>query len=298
MTIPIVASDVPRALSSLLKLCRIPKILENFACDRLAEAMEALICRNAASLKITKSWNLVLDILFLLTKHSTTVIFRVVSFLVLESGEISLENFEDSLKLVCAFVSDQQEIQLSLEALDLICALQNRVTQWSSEDGGEECQNLWMLLLQTFATFCEDSRGDVRDHSLVCLQRCLFRFESPNNYADWSVIFTQVQYIVHYIILHLRHHAGFVSVVGTHAQHISEGQSARRCRKEPTKSMVTREQDIRFSCCRHFRKPRLHRYLAPFDVVARKTILCRQDDSAQEPPSRPAFSSFGRCQKN
>jgi hypothetical protein len=197
MTISIVASDVPRGFSSLLKFCRIPKILENFAYDRMAEAMEGLICKNAASLKITNSWNLVLDILFLLTKallakNSTTVIFRVVSFLVLESGEISKDNFNDTLKIVCSFASDQQDIQLSLESLDLICALQNRVTQWSTDDGGAECQQLWMLLLQTFASFSADSRGDVRDHSLVCLQRCLFRFESPNTCADWAIIFTQV----------------------------------------------------------------------------------------------------------
>lgn len=197
MTVPMVASDVPRGFSTLLKFCRIPKILDNFAHDRLAESMEGLICRNAASLKVTKSWNLVLEILLILTKallakHSTTVIFRVVSFLVLESGEISKENFNDTLKIVSAFASDQQEIQLSLEALDLICALQNRVTQWSSEDGEDECQQLWMLLLRTFSSFSEDSRGDVRDHSLVCLQRCLYRFESPNTFVDWSTIFTKV----------------------------------------------------------------------------------------------------------
>jgi brefeldin A-resistance guanine nucleotide exchange factor 1 len=192
---PIVGSDVPRGFSSLLKFCEIPNCLEHFA-DRLAEAMEGLICGNAARLKSTKSWNVVLDILVLLTKaclakHSTTVIFRVVSFLVLESGEISAENFDETLKIVCAFASDQQEIQLSLEALDLICALQNRVTQWSSEDGAERFQPLWMLLLRTFASFSEDSRGDVRDHSLVCLQRCLFRFAS-NTSANWTSIFSEV----------------------------------------------------------------------------------------------------------
>jgi hypothetical protein len=202
MTNPIVESDVPRGFSSLLKFCRVPKIHEQFAYDRLAEAMEGLISRNAARLKITNSWNLVLDLLFLLakallTKHSTTVIFRVVSFLVLESGEISQENFVETLKIVCAFANDQQEIQLSLEALDLICALQNRVTQWATSDS-EGCMQLWMLLLQTFASFSEDSRGDVRDHSLVCLQRCLFRFDSPRTgqQPDWPMIFSQVNFIV------------------------------------------------------------------------------------------------------
>jgi hypothetical protein len=195
----IVESDFPRGFSSLLKFCRIPKIHEHFAYERMAEAMEGLICRNAARLKVTKSWNLVLDLLLLLTKallakHSTAVIFRVVSFLVLESGEISRDNFVEMLKIVCAFAGDQQEIQLSLEALDLICALQNRVTHWTSDDS-EGCLQLWMLLLQTFASFSEDSRGDVRDHSLVCLQRCLFRFDSPNTSADWSTIFSQVQHI-------------------------------------------------------------------------------------------------------
>jgi brefeldin A-resistance guanine nucleotide exchange factor 1 len=194
----IVESDFPRGLSSLLKFCRIPKMHEHFANERMAEAMEALICKNAARLKVTKTWSHVLDLLLLLTKallakHSTTVIFRVVSFLVLESGEISRDNFVEALKIVCAFASDQQEIQLSLEALDLICALQNRVAQWTSDDN-EGCLQLWMLLLQTFASFSEDSRGDVRDHSLVCLQRCLFRFDSPNQFADWSKIFSQVQH--------------------------------------------------------------------------------------------------------
>ena len=193
---PIVASDIPRGFSSLLKFFQIPNCLEHFA-DRLAEAMEGLICGNAARLKSTRSWKVVLDILALLTKallakRSHTAIFRVVSFLVLESGEISAENFDETLKIVCAFASDQQDIQLSLEALDLICALQNRVTQWSSDDGGEGFQIFWILLLRTFASFSEDSRGDVRDQSQVCLQRCLFRFDSLNTSANWPSIFAEV----------------------------------------------------------------------------------------------------------
>jgi len=47
-------------------------------------------------------------------------------------------------------------------------------------------------LLRTFASFSEDSRGDVRDHSLVCLQRCLFRFDSLNTSANWPSIFAEV----------------------------------------------------------------------------------------------------------
>jgi hypothetical protein len=214
MTNSIVESDFPRGFTSLVKFCRVLKNQEHFAYERMAEAMEGLICRNAARLKVSKSWNLVLDLLLLLTKallakHSTTTIFRVVSFLVLESGEISRENFVDTLKIVCAFASDQQEVQLSLEALDLICALQNRVTQWTSDDTDGECLQLWMLLLQTFASFSEDSRGDVRDHSLICLQRCLFRFDSPNTSADWCTIFSEVRYSaspsVMYVIIYISH---------------------------------------------------------------------------------------------
>jgi hypothetical protein len=93
---------------------------------------------------------------------------------------------------VYAFAFDQQDIQLSMEALDLMCALQNRLTQWSSENDDSACHSLWMHLLKTFASFSQDMRGDVRDHSLVCLQRCLVRFDSPKSFADWSAIFSQV----------------------------------------------------------------------------------------------------------
>ena len=230
MTNPIIESDIPRGLSSLLKFCRIPKISEQFAYDRLAEAMEAMVCRNAARFKVTQSWSVALDIIFLITKaqlakHSTVGIFRVVSFLVLESGEISKDNFVDTMKVVCAFASDQQDIQLSLEALDLICALQNRVTQWSLEEGCEDCQQLWMLLLQTFASFSEDSRGDVRDHALVCLQRCLFRFDSPNTTVDWPAIFIEVHGVMcvtRYFNLNV--HSGSISFDGAYAEHISEAK--------------------------------------------------------------------------
>jgi len=204
-----VSAEMLRCLELLLQLS--PPVFDPLA-KVMAESVEAMVKANAAYIGNIGGWKTVLPLLerFATHKDAFASAFETVEFVLLDKPYLTEANFGLFLNTLASLASTPcGGTPHSIQALDMLHALQHRLVMFRSRVEDQysfsqppvpttnEWDEMWLPWLQTFARLALDSRSEVRDYSLICLQRALLSSSLAKlPAATWEAVFQEVVFPV------------------------------------------------------------------------------------------------------
>ncbi|KAL3693188.1 hypothetical protein R1sor_006839 [Riccia sorocarpa] len=214
------AEELLRSLQLLLKLDA--RVAEAF-CERITMEVMQLVKANAGHIKSPMGWRTVSSLLASTVRHPDAFGpgFETLSFIMTDGAHLTPANYVLCLDAARAFAESRVGgIEKSIRALDLLAESVNCLVQWaatSSSESMEESDNtnskpvtrddavldtqslgeMWLRLAQVLRRLCGDPREDVRNHAILCLQRCLSGVENIRLPPTiWTPCFDQVIFVM------------------------------------------------------------------------------------------------------
>ncbi|CAM0952963.1 unnamed protein product [Alopecurus aequalis] len=174
--------DLLRSLQLILKLDA--RVADAY-CENITLEVTRLVKANATHIKSQMGWRTIISLLCVTARHpdASDAGFEALVFVMSEGAHLSPANFIVSVEASRQFAESRLgSAERSIHALNLMADSVNCLTSWSrevKEAGGEADRilegiaEMWLRLVQALRKVCTDQREEVRNHALLCLQRCL-----------------------------------------------------------------------------------------------------------------------------
>uniref|UniRef100_A0A7N0TSC5 SEC7 domain-containing protein n=1 Tax=Kalanchoe fedtschenkoi TaxID=63787 RepID=A0A7N0TSC5_KALFE len=194
-------------LKSLQLVLKLDSRVADAYCEQISQEVCRLVKANAAHIRSQMGWRTITALLSVTARHleASEPGFDALVFIMSGGAHLSPVNFvlcADAARLFAESRIGQAE--RSVRALDLMAGSMVWLTQWAlkakeaatvedavklSQDIGE----MWARLSQGLRKVCFDQREEVRNHALLCLQRCLIDADDLHfTHALWVQCFDQV----------------------------------------------------------------------------------------------------------
>ncbi|KAG0611346.1 hypothetical protein M758_7G134300 [Ceratodon purpureus] len=204
------AEELLRSLQLILKLDA--RVADTF-CERITQEVMVLVRANAAHIKSPMGWRTVTALLSITARHpeASEPGFDALSYIMHDGAHLTPANYILCVDAARAFAEARVGGPgRSVRALDLLSDSVSCLTRWSkvhSESGdasssenleglsrySQELAEMWLRLAQGLRKLCLEQREDVRNHAILCLQRCLSAAEIISlTPAMWTQSFEQV----------------------------------------------------------------------------------------------------------
>jgi brefeldin A-resistance guanine nucleotide exchange factor 1 len=204
------AEELLRSLQLILKLDA--RVADAF-CERITQEVMVLVRANAAHIKSPMGWRTVSSLLSITARHpeASEPGFDALSFIMADGVHLTPANYVLCLDAARAFADARVGgNERSIRALDLLSDSVGCLTRWSKATSesvealgsetlegaprySQELAEMWLRLAQGLKRVCLDQREEVRNHAIMCLQRCLAAAESiPLSATMWAQVFEQV----------------------------------------------------------------------------------------------------------
>ncbi|KAM0907098.1 hypothetical protein ACQ4PT_016350 [Festuca glaucescens] len=172
-------------LKSLQLILKLDARVADAYCENITLEVTRLVKANATHIKSQTGWRTIISLLCVTARHpdASDAGFEALVFIMSEGAHLSPANFIVSVEASRQFAESRLgSAERSVHALNLMADSVNCLTRWSrevKEAGGEADRilegiaEMWLRLVQALRKMCTDQREEVRNHALLCLQRCL-----------------------------------------------------------------------------------------------------------------------------
>ncbi|GAB2246292.1 hypothetical protein Droror1_Dr00001785 [Drosera rotundifolia] len=176
--------ELLRSLQLVLKLDA--RVVDAY-CKQITQEVGRLVKANAGVIRSQMGWRTILSLLAITARHpeASGTGFDALSFIMSDGAYLLPSNF-----VLCADAAKQfaesrvGPAERSIQALNLMADSVNSLVRWANdtkeaslmEDAVKMSQDIgemWLKLVLGFRKICLDSREEVRNHSLLSLQKCL-----------------------------------------------------------------------------------------------------------------------------
>ncbi|KAM0868806.1 hypothetical protein ACQ4PT_041077 [Festuca glaucescens] len=172
-------------LKSLQLILKLDARVADAYCENITLEVTRLVKANATHIKSQMGWRTIISLLCVTARHpdASDAGFEALVFIMSEGAHLSPANLIVSVEASRQFAESRLgSAERSVHALNLMADSVNCLTCWSrevKEAGGEADRilegiaEMWLRLVQALRKMCTDQREEVRNHALLCLQRCL-----------------------------------------------------------------------------------------------------------------------------
>ncbi|KAJ3675642.1 hypothetical protein LUZ60_004684 [Juncus effusus] len=180
------SDDLLKSLQLVLKLDA--RVADAY-CENITQEVARLLKANAVHIRSQTGWRVVINLLSITARHpdACETGFDALNFIMLDGAHLNPMNFVLCVEAARQF-ADSRLVpgDKSVRALDLMAGSVSCLARWSCEvkDVQGEVQpvldgirEMWLRLVLAVRRVCVDTREEVRNHSLISMQRCLVGVE-------------------------------------------------------------------------------------------------------------------------
>ncbi|KAM7493379.1 hypothetical protein LguiB_027988 [Lonicera macranthoides] len=196
-------------LKSLQLVLKLDARVADAYCEQITNEVMRLVKANAMQIRSHAGWRTITSLLSITARHpeASEVGFQTLEFIMSDGAHLLPANYVLCVNAARQFAESRVgNIEQSIKSLDLMANSLVCLVRWScktKEAIGEEASALakmyqdigemWLRLVQGLRKVCMDQREEVRNHSILMLQRCLTGMDGihiPNEL--WLQCFDQV----------------------------------------------------------------------------------------------------------
>ncbi|OVA02830.1 SEC7-like [Macleaya cordata] len=164
------ADELLRSLQLILKLDA--RVADAY-CEQITQEIADLVKTNAMCIKSQMGWRTITSLLSITARHpeASDVGFEALAFVMSDGSHLSPVNYSLCVDACRQFTESRVgSTERSIHALDLMAGSLTYLTQWklSPQEAGE----IWLGLVKGLRKVSLDQREEVRNHSILSLQRC------------------------------------------------------------------------------------------------------------------------------
>ncbi|CAN1187778.1 ARF guanine-nucleotide exchange factor GNOM [Linum perenne] len=186
------ADELLRSLNLVLKLDA--RVADAY-CEQITQEVSRLVKANSTHIRSQMGWRTITSLLSITARHpeASEAGFDALLFIMNDGAHLLPANYIICMDAARQFSESRVgQAERSVRALDLMAGSVNCLTQWSNEakratsDDTEATKllqdigEMWLRLVQGLRKVCLDQREEVRNHSLLSLQKCLTSVDEIN----------------------------------------------------------------------------------------------------------------------
>jgi brefeldin A-resistance guanine nucleotide exchange factor 1 len=172
-------------LKSLQLVLKLDARVADAYCENITHEVMRLVKANAMQIRSHAGWRTITSLLSITARHpeASEAGFQTLEFIMSDGAHLLPANYVLCLNAARQFAESRVgNIDQSVRSIDLMADSTACLVRWSSAAGEEadaaakvrqDIGEMWLRLVQALRKVCIDPREEVRNHSILMLQRCL-----------------------------------------------------------------------------------------------------------------------------
>lgn len=174
-------------LKSLQLVLRLDARVADAYCEQITQEVMHLVKANAMQIRSHMGWRTIVSLLSITARHpeASEAGFETLSYIMSDGAHLSPANYVLCVNAARQFAESRVgHVERSVKSLELMADSMGCLVKWfyqAKEAAGEEVATkmsqdileMWLRLVQALRKVCLDHREDVRNCTIMLLQRCL-----------------------------------------------------------------------------------------------------------------------------